>query len=71
MPSPPGAPILKFAENDMQTSIDDGHSHEYWVDQAGRGKTNTVEKHSHQIKDWAVSWVNDHIHAIPKPEETL
>jgi len=55
----------------MQTSIDDGHSHEYWVDQAGRGKTNTVEKHSHQIKDWAVSWVNDHIHAIPKPEETL
>jgi len=48
------------------TSKDGGHNHTYTVNDNGNGKTSVDGKypHHHNVKDWKVKQVNNHIHRL-------
>lgn len=48
------------------TTRENGHRHQFWIDQNGDGKTSADIGHSHLVNQFKLDAVNNHIHWLPE-----
>ena len=49
-----------------ETTINNGHSHRYIIDEKGDGSTSRNKAHEHNIINWKVQTAHGHKHGLEK-----